>query len=72
MKGLRRKCEIFKEENDDLRSTARAATTDQQFHYLTILHGPYTGTPDRGQENSTRTAQFALDLPRAGARESVD
>jgi hypothetical protein len=52
MKGLRPKCENFKEENDDLRSTAKAATTDQQFHYLTFLHVPYTGSRQPGQGNS--------------------
>jgi hypothetical protein len=50
--GLRPKCENFKEENEDLRSTAKAATTDQQFHYLTFLHRPYTGHSQRGQDNS--------------------
>ena len=48
MKGLRLKCENFKEENEDLRSTAKAATTDQQFHYLTFLRGSLYSTADRG------------------------
>jgi hypothetical protein len=55
MKGLRLNCENFKEENEDLRSTAKAATTDQQFHYLTFLHRPYTGSDRPGQGKSYKS-----------------